>query len=64
MFGGLWHIKHVSNFQNQNAIVVHDLCGIEVDTASLRSGIRISVESKLWTRMECGASVPRYAIYS
>ena len=31
------------------SILVHDLCGIEVYIASLRNGIRISIQGKSWT---------------
>ena len=45
------------NRENPRSILVHDLCGIEVYIASLRNSIRIAmriaIECKSWTRMEC-----------
>ena len=42
--------------------VVHDLCRIDICIASLKYRIRMSIEGKLWTRIECGIFVPNHAL--
>ena len=74
LFGKITHVENPRNGKMsmglvwesriQRSILVHDLvCSIEVYVASLRNGIRISIEGKSWTRLECGILVPKLAVY-
>ena len=52
----------------KNFSLVHDLFGIEVYIANLRYRIRILIEGKSWTRIECGMwnvefSIPMQTLY-
>ena len=53
--GFLWE----SNFPR--SILVHDLCGIEVDIVNFRKRILISIASNLYNRMELGILVPKHS---